>query len=834
MYYLKQAPNPGVSADIDTAERVRQLLKSIEQDGEDAVRRLNRELDGWEGDILLSPADLEASAKQVPETVQADLRFAHDRVRDFAMRQRDSMVEFEVESAPGVIVGQRLIPVQTAGCYVPGGRYAHAASAIMSVATARVAGVENVIAATPAHGEQPPHPAILYAMSISGVSSVLVAGGVQGIGALAYGIGTGQEADVIVGPGNRYVAEAKRQLFGRVGIDVIAGPTENLIIADETANADVIAMDLAGQAEHGSDSPVWLITTSKQLGAEVIGRIDSVIEALPEPARGHAANAWRDFGEVVVVADRDEACEVSDRYAAEHLQVQAADLDWWLGRLKNYGSLFLGEETTVAFGDKCSGPNHILPTRRAARYSGGLSVGKFIKVLSHQRMDRQGSSLIAPVAARISRLEGMEGHARTADMRIHDTHAGQDHTSLRRDLGEPPPIPPDAQRRVRRILERGYLTRYGEFGGDESEVALLERDFAAYLGARYAVAVNSGGSALYLALLCAGVTPGDRVLLNAFTLAPVPGAIAHAGGVPLLVECDERYTIDFEDLRRKINRGASVLMLSHMRGHIADMDVAQEICRKHNVTMIEDCAHTLGAKWNGTMSGRFGKLACFSFQSYKHINAGEGGMLVTDDEDMAARAILYSGSYMLYGQNGAAPPEEVFARHRESTPNLSMRMTEITAAVARPQIALLDERGRRWNESYETLAKILAGISHVEVPPRNPQEQFIASSIQFSLSALSAADISRVVDLCAARGVGIKWFGRDEATGFTSNFEHWGYVGNNQDLDRTRSVLASLCDMRIPLSLTTEDCRLIGDIISDSIDKVQRFRVGPPYLLDKY
>ena len=256
----------------------------------------------------------------------------------------------------------------------------------------------------------------------------------QGVAALAFGIATQHPADIIVGPGNRFVAEAKRQLFGRVGIDVIAGPTENLVIADESADPAIVAADLAGQAEHGSDSPVWLITTSTTLGEAVLAEMPCAIGRLPEPARSNAAHAWRDYGEIVVAEDREEACKVSDDYAPEHLQVQAADLDWWHGNLRNYGSLFLGEETTVAFGDKCSGPNHILPTRGAARYSGGLSVGMFIKVLSYQRMGRDGSRTIGPVAARISRLEGMEGHARTGDVRLQKYYPGEDFEL------EPPPV----------------------------------------------------------------------------------------------------------------------------------------------------------------------------------------------------------------------------------------------------------------------------------------------------------------------------------------------------------------------------------------------------------
>ena len=418
MRYLKKSDPPPQEIDSTTAATVARILDEIERDGDAAVRRLNRRFDHWDGDLIVDPGQLESAGDRLPAAVRSDLEFARDRVREFARRQRDSIQEFETTLGEGVTVGQRLVPVSTAGCYVPGGRYAHAASAIMSICTASVAGVENIVAATPARNNDGIHPAILYAMHISGATQVLAAGGVQGVAALAFGLGSGHPADIIVGPGNRFVAEAKRQLFGRVGIDVIAGPTENLIIADETADPAIVASDLAGQAEHGSDSPVWLITTSTALGEAVLKETPLAIERLPEPARRNAAAAWRNFGEVVVVEDRDEARRVSDRYAPEHLQVQAADLDWWLANLRNYGSLFLGEETTVAFGDKCAGPNHILPTGRAARYSGGLSAGKFIKVLSYQRLDREGSRRIAPPAARISRLEGMEGHARSGDVRL--------------------------------------------------------------------------------------------------------------------------------------------------------------------------------------------------------------------------------------------------------------------------------------------------------------------------------------------------------------------------------------------------------------------------------
>ncbi len=416
--YLKRAVKAPEDADETVRTTVTSMLDELERGGEDACRDAARRLDGWQGDIVVPDDWLRDAEKALPETVKDDLRFAHARVRDFAMHQRDSQQEFEAELTPGLRVGQRLVPVTTAGCYVPGGRYAHAASAIMSVCTAKVAGVENVIATSPAKGEARTHPAILYAMQISGVDRILALGGVQGVAALAYGHFTGHAADVIVGPGNAFVAEAKRMLFGRVGIDVIAGPTESMVAADATADPAIVAADLAGQAEHGPDSPVWLVTTSRALGEAVLALMPDVIAALPPLARASAEAAWRDFGEIVLTESREEMCAVCDRYAPEHLQIQAGDLDWWLANLRNYGSLFLGEETTVAFGDKCSGPNHILPTRGAGRYSGGLNVGKFVKVLTWQRMTRDATRAVAQVAARISRLEGMEGHAVTGDVRL--------------------------------------------------------------------------------------------------------------------------------------------------------------------------------------------------------------------------------------------------------------------------------------------------------------------------------------------------------------------------------------------------------------------------------
>jgi sulfopropanediol 3-dehydrogenase len=398
---------------------VRKMLADIQAGGEEAVRRYARDLDGYTGEIVLGEAAFAEAEKALTPGIKDDIRFARDRVQDFARRQRDSMHEFSAELLPGLVAGQRLIPCQTAGCYVPGGRYAHAASAIMSIGTAQVAGVKNIVATSPAARDHGVHPGILYAMKLCGAHTMLALGGVQAVASLAYGIFSGHEADIIVGPGNRFVAEAKRMLFGRVGIDVIAGPTESAVIADETADPAVVAADLIGQAEHGPDSPVWLMTTSRTVGEEVMRLIPGVIAALPEVARNAATAAWRDYGEVILCDTRDEIVQVSDRYASEHLQVMAADLDWWLKNLTNFGSLFLGEETTVAYGDKCSGPNHILPTKGAARYSGGLSVGKFIKTVTWQRLDRSASRVVGQVAARISRLEGMEGHARTGDVRLH-------------------------------------------------------------------------------------------------------------------------------------------------------------------------------------------------------------------------------------------------------------------------------------------------------------------------------------------------------------------------------------------------------------------------------
>ncbi len=416
--YLKKAAKTPKSGEEDTRKVVAEMLADIEAGGEARVRHYAETLDGWTGEIVVGREAIARAAERVPQRLKDDIRFAHDRVRRFAEKQLESLAEFDTELAPGLVAGQRLIPVTTAGCYVPGGRYAHVASALMSVTTAEVAGVEHVIACSPPRAGAGVHPGILYALDLCGAETVLALGGVQGVAALAFGLFTGHPADILVGPGNRFVAEAKRLLFGRVGIDLFAGPTEILVIADETADPEIVAADLVGQAEHGPDSPAWLVTTSRALAEAVMARVPELIAALPETQAQAAAPAWRDYGEVALCHGREAAAALSDRYAPEHLEVQAAEPDWWLRRLRAYGSLFLGEETTVAFGDKCAGPNHILPTKGAARYTGGLSVGKFIKTVTYQRMTREANREVAAVAARLSRFEGMEGHARTGDERL--------------------------------------------------------------------------------------------------------------------------------------------------------------------------------------------------------------------------------------------------------------------------------------------------------------------------------------------------------------------------------------------------------------------------------
>ena len=416
--YLKRAAKTAETESMAAQQVVREMLAEIERRGETAVREYAATLDQWTGDIVVTPEEIERRTRDIPVATRRDIEFATGQVRRFALAQRDSMHEFATELHPGLIAGQRLIPVNVAGCYVPTGRYAHIASAYMSIATAKAAGVPTVIACSTPYKGEGIHPLVLYAMKVAGADTIMTLGGVQAVAAMAYGLFTGKPADIIVGPGNKFVAEAKRMLFGKVGIDVFAGPSEVAVIADDSADPEIVAADLVGQAEHGHESPAWLITTSKQLAGTVMLRVPQLIGLLPPTARDAAGAAWRDYGEVVLCNTREDAVAISDRCASEHLEVHARDLDWWLANLTCYGSLFLGEETTVAFGDKASGPNHILPTKGAARYSGGLSVHKFIKTVTWQRMSRDANREVAQVTARISRLEGMEAHARTADDRL--------------------------------------------------------------------------------------------------------------------------------------------------------------------------------------------------------------------------------------------------------------------------------------------------------------------------------------------------------------------------------------------------------------------------------
>ena len=423
--YLKRAKKTPQTGTDETRKTVAEMLSAIEDGGESVALAYGQDLDGFDGDAIVSAEMIENASKTVPDQLKDDIKFAYDRVAKFAKAQKASIGEFETELSPGLWAGQKLIPIETAGCYVPGGRYAHVASAIMSIATAKVAGVENVIACSAPSGKDGPHPAILYAMNMCGADTIISLGGVQGIAAMAFGLFTGKPARLLVGPGNRFVAEAKRMLYGRVGIDMFAGPTEIAVIADETADAAVVAEDLVSQAEHGPDSPAWLITTSRELAEDVMAQMEQHINALPEIAKNAATVAWRDYGEVILCDNDEEAASISDEYAAEHLEVHTGKDAWYSNRLKNYGSLFIGEETTVTYGDKCSGTNHILPTKGAAHYTGGLSVHKFLKVVTTQRMTREANRDVGQAAARISRLEGMEGHARAADVRLRKYFPGE-------------------------------------------------------------------------------------------------------------------------------------------------------------------------------------------------------------------------------------------------------------------------------------------------------------------------------------------------------------------------------------------------------------------------
>jgi sulfopropanediol 3-dehydrogenase len=414
---LKSANGTDATRSATVHDTVAQIIADVRAGGDEAVRRYSQRFDSWSPDSFrLSGKEIERIISRVPEQVLEDIRFVQQQVRTFAQAQRDSMHEFEVETLPGVHLGQRHIPVAASGAYVPGGRYPLTASAHMTVVTAKVAGVPRVAACTPPmRGEVPP--ATVAAMSLAGADEIYVIGGVQAVAALALGTETIGSVDLLAGPGNAYVAEAKRQLYGEVGIDLFAGPTEILIVADEHADPFVVAVDLLSQAEHGPDSPATLITTSAALGRQVIEHIGQILPGMP--TRDMAEPAWRDHGRVHVVDDLDEAFALADSYASEHVQVLTREPRRALAQMRNYGALFLGEGTCVSYGDKVIGTNHVLPTRGAARYTGGLWVGKYLKTVTYQEVtDVAASARLGEVCGRAARVELFEGHARSGDIRV--------------------------------------------------------------------------------------------------------------------------------------------------------------------------------------------------------------------------------------------------------------------------------------------------------------------------------------------------------------------------------------------------------------------------------
>ncbi len=414
--YLKKATPPAPQDRTRLETTVREMLDTIARERDVAVRRYARELDQWQNDAFrVSPDAIRKVEKELPETFKEDLRYSLKQITGFARKQLDTLQSFETEMDPGIILGQKMIPVERVGCYVPGGKFPLVASAIMSVGTAKAAGVSYVTACAPPRDANGMYPYTLYALHLAGADEIYNLGGVQAMASMVHGCLGMQPVDMITGAGNAFVAESKRQLFGQVGIDLLAGPTEILIIADGSADPALVATDLLGQAEHGPDSPAWLITTSAALGEAVLKEVERQLKTLP--TRNTAEPAWRDHGEIVVVDTDDEAIALSDEYAPEHLEIMTARNDYYLAHLKNYGSLFVGEESTVAYGDKGVGTNHTLPTSRAARYTGGLWVGKFIKTVTYQKLTPAASRRIAPIMSRICHVEGMLAHQITADVR---------------------------------------------------------------------------------------------------------------------------------------------------------------------------------------------------------------------------------------------------------------------------------------------------------------------------------------------------------------------------------------------------------------------------------
>ena len=383
------------------------------------------------------------------------------------------------------------------------------------------------------------------------------------------------------------------------------------------------------------------------------------------------------------------------------------------------------------------------------------------------------------------------------------------------------PIPEVAIQRAVELMKTGRLHRYNTAEGDMSEVSRLEKEYAEYVGVRYCLGLSSCGSAIYVALKSVGVAPGDKVLCNAFTLAPVPGAVENAGAQPVFVEIDEDYLTDLDDLESKAKQsGAGYLLLSHMRGHIVDMDRVSRICSRLGLILIEDCAHTVGGRWGDQFTGTFGRVGCYSSQTYKHMNSGEGGLLVTDDEDVIAKAILFSGSYMLYEHHVSRPSLEVFERHKKQIPNFSLRMSNLVAALIRPQLVDLDRQCRRWNERYDLIDAELSGVEHIRVPKRKAKEGYVGSSLQFTLADVDYEKVEVFLKTCAQRGVEIKWFGAQEPVGFTSSWESWQYVKDCQPLPRTRNTLDFLCDFRIPLTFSLEDCKTVAAVIKQVASEI--------------
>jgi dTDP-4-amino-4,6-dideoxygalactose transaminase len=379
-------------------------------------------------------------------------------------------------------------------------------------------------------------------------------------------------------------------------------------------------------------------------------------------------------------------------------------------------------------------------------------------------------------------------------------------------------IPEDGIARAVEIMRSGRLHRYNLVAGEDNEASLLEQEYATWQEVDYCIAVTSGGYAIQLAMRVCGVKPGDKVLANAYTLAPVPGAIHNVGGVPILVDIDDNYHIDLDDLDAKAaSSGAKYLLLSHMRGHIADMDRVVEICEAHGITLIEDCAHTMAAKWRGVRSGNFGKVAAFSTQTYKHMNSGEGGFLTTNDPEIAARAIVSSGSYMLYGRHGAVPAEEVFEKVKLISPNYSGRMDHMRAALLRAQLPHIEEKAAQWNARYDLLHRRFSQMQGVSIPERKQVEAYVGSSIQFRADALTRDQIPEFIAACNARGAELKWFGDDEPKAFTSRYDSWKYIEDIPHLPNTHKVLANTLDMRIPLTFDEDDCTIIADIIEDEL-----------------